>query len=221
MSLKSKLRRNKKKWENKLKKQQKRRDVLKKEMFGFPNLSLPLCLWTFTPSFLVLAILSRFYETLSTINVTADLWTIAGIASAFYLQKLETQWFTMYGTQKIIQKEIPWHKANILIYLMCIATIIGAGAFLKTKESFYIFLLCITCGSIWLSTHKDALIWDMPPVRILGFKKYEFTPEHEDAHIIRNKTYKCVLKKYNTINENDCVEGTYMGNGWFYLRKQK
>lgn len=218
MSLKSKLKRNKIKWEAKLKEQQKRRDTLKKEMFGFPNLSTPLSLTTFLPVFLPLSILSRFYDTTHSLQIVSDLWSLGGIASTIYLINLGNQWFSKYGEQSIVKQEIPWKKINILFYFVCVAILIAIGFFLN-QETFYLYMLSITAICIWLSLHKDAILWDMPPTRILGFRKYEFVPNHEDAHAIRNHTYKCVLKDYKKIDASDSLDGTYMGNGWFYLRK--
>lgn len=220
-SLESRLRKSKKRWEDKLKTKKKRRDVLGKQLFDFPNMTIPLNLMTFSPAFLTLAAAAKIFGAYQNVGSLSIMLGFFGFFCFYIVTKLEKQWFTPYGTKEIIQEEIPWHKGFILTWLLCCAVIVGAGAMIQTPLAFFIYIVSFGIGFVYLALHKDAVLWDMPPARILGFRKYKFIPKNGDNHTVKNGTYQCVMRKFAKLNNEDKIEGTFIGSGWHYLRKEK
>ena len=60
-SIQSRLLRNKQRLEKKLKEKQERRDKLGKEIFDFPNLTIPISIFTFMPAFIILVGTARYF----------------------------------------------------------------------------------------------------------------------------------------------------------------
>lgn len=220
MSLERKLLRSKERLENKLKEKQERRDRLGKEIFDFPNMTIPLCLVTFAPAFFIVAIASFFTKTFMPIRPFSLLWTAGGVLSAFSVRKLSTQWFTHYGDKTILKGKIKPNKESLPIFLLCSAIIIAVCLTVKNMLAFnlYVFLLSVVC--VYIALHKNGYLWDMPPLMLLGFKKYEFSPQNSDNHAMRNGSYKCVIRNYNKTKEDNTIEGTFIGRSWFYLREE-
>lgn len=222
MSSLTRLRKSKKNLEEKLEKKKKRKDALGKELLDFPNLTIPLNLFTFFPAFLILMALSRAINVYNSVNSMAMVLGIFGLLSWHPICRLEKQWFTYYGrNREIIREEIPWDKRRIAIWVLCSIAIVGAGLLVKNTAGFLMYIAAFGYGSVYLAMHKDALLWDMPPARLLGFKKYRFSPKNSDNHTVRNGTYRCVIRGLSRLNPNDNIEGTFLGNGWHNLRKEK
>jgi len=219
LDIESKLEKSKKKWEKKLKQKEEERDKAGKRALDFPNLMVPLILTTFTPAFLVLSIVGERTNAFITAVSFSTAWCFLGVISTWNLCHLDSKWFTHYGTKAIIKEEIPWKKGMILLYLLCCAGIVGIGLYLKSMMTFTVFMIAVAIGTIKLALHKDAILWDMPPARLLGYKKYKFIPKGGDNHTVRGKEYQCVARNMKNLEEDTPIEGTFIGLNWFLLRK--
>ena len=220
MSLHGRLLRSKKKLEQKLQEKQAKRDKLGKELFDFPNVTVPLCLWSFAIPFLILTILAHLQNAFESVKTFSIFWGLIGLFGAHMITHLEQRWFTHYGDTKIIKNEIPWNKTKgILIYLICNIAIIVGGMLIKNTMQFTLFSVISGLTCLYMALRKDAILWDLPPVRILGFRKYNFKPRHGDNHAFRGGSYTCVTRIKPEKKNIFQVEGTFLGNQWFYLRK--
>ena len=219
-SIQSKLLRSKQRMEQKLKEKQERRDKLGKEIFDFPNLTIPLSMFTFMPAFIILTGTARYFTHNRNVISVSILLAIFGIVMGNYLCRLERRWFTFYGTKGIIKEIKEYNKKNIFIYFLCCIAIIMIGTFIQNDGQLLAFFAGYSIVCIYLALHKEALLWDMLPAYLLGFRKCIFIPQHEDNHVVRNKKQTGIIRKPQKIEEDSRIEGTFLGNSWYYLRKE-
>ena len=219
-SIQSRLLRNKQRLEKKLKEKQERRDKLGKEIFDFPNLTIPISIFTFMPAFIILVGTARYFTHNRNVISVSMLLAGFGMIMGYYTCKLEKRWFTLYGSKGIIKEEIKPTLKSKLIYIICSLIIIIAGTLIQNDRQLMISFAVFAISCIYLALHKEALLWEMPPIYLLGFRKYYFIPEHQDRHATLRKKQTCVIRKLATIEDNSKIEGTFLGNGWFYLRKK-
>lgn len=219
-SIQTRLLRNKQRLEKKLKEKQEKRDRLGKEIFDFPNLTIPISIFTFMPAFIILIGTARYFTHNKNVISVSILLAIFGILMGNYLCRLEKRWFTFYGNKGIVKEEIKPTIKSKIIYLISSLIIIVVGTLIQNDKQLIISFAIFAIGCIYLALHKQAILWEMPPIYLLGFRKYYFIPEHQDKHAILHKKQTCVIRKFQIVEDNSKMEGTFLGNGWFYLRKK-
>ena len=220
-SIQNRLLRSKQRWEKKLKSKQERRDKLGKEIFDFPNLTIPLSMFTFMPAFLILVFTVRYFTHNKNMVSICILLAIFGIIMGGYICKLENRWFSYYGTKTILKEPIKPRIQYIILYIVYSVALIGTGSFIQSDYMLYIFFTIFAISCIAMGLYKEGIMWEMPPAYLLGFRKYNFVPQHSDNHCMRNANYTCVIRKVKKLDDNSRIEGTFLGNSWFYLRKEK
>ena len=216
-----KLERKKRIMEEKLKERKRRNDALKNDIFDFPNITLPIVTATFFPAFIVLIILMRFFKGgCAATEYLAVISCFIGWFGQMYVRGyLEHKWFHEYGKETIIKEPIPYNKNAIILWIILSIAVIAGGFFLKDGNMPYIFFAGIIFLYIFLPTRESGIIWEMPPLYLLGFRKYKFVPNRSDNHAARNTEQHCVIQKKD-IPLTGLYEGTYIGKTWFYVRKK-
>ena len=209
--IEKKLFRNKKKTEEREQKKQLRNQLQKSP--DFPNLSVPLSLFFLAPAFIILAIVSHLTKQTQFIKHFSLLWSGMGLVSCWMIPNLQQRWFTTYGNKTIIKNEIPWKPIYGIIYITYILLIIVTGLYIKSDLQCHLFTIFIIISCIYGVVNKNAILWDTIPLRLMGYKKYEFT--------VKNMSYTGILRNYHKIQDEDLIEGAFIGQNWFYLKKGK
>ena len=208
--IEKKLLRNKKKTEKRNQKKQKLNENQIKNT-NFPNLAVPLSLFFLAPAFLILTIISHATKQTDFIKYFSVLWTGMGFIGSWLILHPQQRWFTTYGDKAIIKNEIPWKLTYGIVYIIFTLLIVFMGLQIKTDLHSYFFTIFIIITCIFGNANKKAILWDAIPMRLFGFKKYEF--------VTKNISYNGILRNYHKIQENEPIEGTFIGRDWYYLKK--
>ena len=219
-NLEKKLKRSKERLNKSLQEKRKRRDALARNLFDFPNLTLPLSLYTFFPAFAILAISSKVLKKMMAIQEFSAILVFLGFIFSFSISKIRDRWFKTYGNETILCKEIPLNKKYVAYFFLWSSLIVLSGLFVSNNVEFAIFGIVSLMGSMMMTLHEDGMLWDMPPLRVLGFKKYEFIPNRNDKHAVKGTVHHCVIRHKELFGEHYELEGTYIGKSWFLIRKR-
>ena len=220
-SIQKKIQRRQERLRKEIIEKRKRKDALTETVFDFPNLILSVTLFTFAPAFLVLAILCHTKGGMMAVKEFAGIIAIIGFFLSHNLLHVADHWFKYYGEETIIGERIPVNNKYVLIFFLWSAYIIIAGFFISNNTQFCIYALTVLCGSVYMALNKNAILWDMPPIWYLGYKKYKFTPTQSTRHTVKNTEHHCVIRTKLLTKDKYPVEGTFIGKTWFILREKK